>query len=501
MIFFYFLYSHLTHILFTYLSTHSREGEVVMDNKKINSTDVMQACWDYLSSQSPLIAQAMKRELISQRTHLKLIASENFSSLAVQMAQGNWLTDKYAEGSPGKRFYAGCDEIDYIEKEACRLACLLFQTDHAYVQPHSGSDANLVAYLSILNAKVQSPWLERIGIKNPADISRQDWNIIRQAMQNQRMMALDYYAGGHLTHGYRHNISSHCFDVYTYQADPQTYALSIDAIRAQAKEIKPLILLVGYSAYPRLIDFSVMRDIADEVGAVLMVDMAHFSGLVAGGVFQGVYHPGPYAHIMTSTTHKTLRGPRGGLIVCHRDWGSWVDKGCPMVMGGPLPHVMAAKAVAFQEALQPDFKDYAHRIVDNARYLAECCMKQGMHVVSGGTDNHMLLINVSESFGLTGKQAESALRACGMTVNRNALVGDVHGPWYTSGLRLGTPALTTLGMGKAEMEKISKWIYRALSQTQPIGRADYQIPSSICEHLHDEIKELLTQFPLYPGLF
>src|SRR5689334_7067160 len=273
------------------------------------------AALDHLRQASPIVADRAIRELQDQRTNLKLIASENYSSLATQLAMGTLFTDKYAEGYAGHRFYAGCDNVDVIEAEASRLACELFGADHAYVQPHSGADANLVAFLAILSAKVQRPLLTEFGLEDPSKVSREDWAKVRAAVHNQRLLSLDYYSGGHLTHGYRHNISSHLFDVYTYSVEPDTYRIDLDNLRRQLHEIRPLILLAGYSAYPRKLNFAKMREMADEVGAVLMVDMAHFAGLVAGKVFTGDYDPVPHAHIVTSTTHKTLRGPRGGLVL------------------------------------------------------------------------------------------------------------------------------------------------------------------------------------------
>ena len=304
---------------------------------------------------SPETASHIVRELTDQRcNYLKLIASENFSSLSVQAAMANLLTDKYAEGYPYHRFYAGCDNIDAIEALAVEKAKELFGAEHAYVQPHSGADANLCAYWAILNTRVQIPSLEEMGVTNVSSMSRSDWQKIREACHNQRLLGLDYYSGGHLTHGYRQNISAQLFDAYSYTVDEKTKLLDYDDIERKVKEIKPLILLAGYSAYPRKIDFRRMSEIAHANGAVFMVDMAHFSGLVAGGVFTDEYNPVPWADVVTSTTHKTLRGPRGGLILCKEEFRESVDKGCPLVIGGPLGHVMAAKALCFLEALRPE---------------------------------------------------------------------------------------------------------------------------------------------------
>ncbi|MBX3065408.1 MAG: glycine hydroxymethyltransferase [Anaerolineae bacterium] len=465
------------------------------------------ASLDAVNQASPLIAQSIVQELHDQRTNLKLIASENYSSLPTQLAHGNLFTDKYAEGYAGHRFYAGCDNVDVIEAEASRLARELFGADHAYVQPHSGADANLVAFLAILAAKVQSPVLEQLGQDDPSKLSREEWAKVREALHNQRLLALDYYSGGHLTHGYRHNISSRLFDVYSYSVDPQTKLLDLDALRKQVQEVKPLILLAGYSAYPRKINFAKMREMADEVGAVLMVDMAHFAGLVAGGAFAGDYNPVPFAHVVTTTTHKTLRGPRGGMVLCKEEFASFVDKGCPAILGGPLPHVMAAKAVAFREALSPEFRSYAQSIVDNAQALAQACIEEGIQVLTGGTDNHLLLLDVNATYGITGRQAESALRACHVTLNRNSLPFDTNGPWYTSGLRLGTPAVTTLGMGADQMKEIASLIKRVLANTTAtttksgeLSRANYRLDAAISQEVTDRVQNLLKVYPVYPEL-
>jgi glycine hydroxymethyltransferase len=465
------------------------------------------AALDQVRSVSPLVAQAILQELHDQRHNLKLIASENYSSLAVQLAHGNLFTDKYAEGYPQHRFYAGCDNVDTVEMEAARLACELFGADHAYVQPHSGADANLVALTAILAARVEAPALAALGQKDLNQLDREQWNGIRQALQSQKLVALDYYSGGHLTHGYRHNLSGVLFDVYPYRVDPQTKLIDLDQLRTQLHEVRPLILLAGYSAYSRKLNFARMRALADEVGAVFMVDMAHFAGLVAGKVFTGDYDPVAHAHVVTSTTHKTLRGPRGGLVLCKQEFAEYVDKGCPAILGGPLPHVLAAKAVAFQEATRPEFQTYAHKIVENAQALAEACAAEGMPALTGGTDNHLMLLNVTEIFGLTGRQAESALRACAVTLNRNSLPFDTNGPWYTSGLRLGTPAVTTLGMGKAEMKEIASIVKLVLANTTPAtddkgqkSRAKYVLAPEIAEQAQARIQALLQRYPLYPEL-
>jgi glycine hydroxymethyltransferase len=456
------------------------------------------------------IARDIVYELRDQRNNLKLIASENYSSLATQLAMGNLFTDKYAEGYPFHRFYAGCNNVDNVEDYARKQACELFGADHAYVQPHSGADANLVAYWAILNAKVKVPELDNQGIKDPNQMSREDWNELRHLLGNQRLLGMDYYSGGHLTHGYRHNVSAQMFETFSYGVNEESGLLDYDEIEKIAMEVKPLILLAGFSAYPRIINFRRFREIADKIGAVLMVDMAHFAGLVAGGVFTGDYNPVLHAHVVTTTTHKTLRGPRGGLILCTEEFAEHVDKGCPLVIGGPLPHVMAAKGVALTEANLPAFKDYAHKIVKNARSLAQACIEQDMVVATGGTDNHLLLIDV-RPFGITGRQAESAVRECGITLNRNSLPNDTNGAWYTSGLRIGTPATTTLGMGETEMKEIASVLKMVLENTKPRiidsgakagkpSKARYILDAKVKNEARSRVETLLKRFPVYPEL-
>ncbi len=459
---------------------------------------------------APRIAAAIVSELAAQRSSLKMIASENYCSLATQLAMGNLLTDKYAEGYPMHRFYAGCENVDAIEAEACELACRVFGAEHAYVQPHSGADANLIAYWAILTSRVEQPALEALGESNPAKLSRDAWDNLRRDLGNQRLFGMDYYAGGHLTHGYRHNVSAQMFDAYTYGVDEATGLLDYDAIECRALEIQPLILLAGYSAYPRKINFRRMREIADKVGAVLMVDMAHFAGLVAGKVFSGDFEPVAHAHVVTTTTHKTLRGPRGGLILCRSEFADAVNKGCPLVIGGPLPHVMAAKAVALREATDPSFAVYAGSIVQNAGAAAQACQEAGLTVTTGGTDNHLFLIDV-RSLGLTGRQAESVLRECGITLNRNSLPNDPNGAWYTSGLRLGTAALTTLGMGESEMQEVAAILQFVLSKAQPAtiaagknagktSKAKYEVEPEVIHEARHRVQALLDNYPLYPEL-
>ncbi len=465
------------------------------------------AALDHIGTQSPKVVETIIAELRAQRSSLKLIASENYSSFATQLAMGNWFTDKYAEGYPEHRFYAGCDNVDAVESEAAFQARELFGCDHAFVQPHSGADANLIAFAAILAWKVQDKFLAARQLKSVNECSLADWKELRELMHGERMLALDYYCGGHLTHGYRFNISAQMFESYHYSVDPTTKRLDYDVILKQAREVRPLILLAGYSAYPRSINFRRFREIADEVGAVLMVDMAHFSGLVAGKVFTGDENPVAHAHIVTSTTHKTLRGPRGGIVLCQKELADYVDKACPAVMGGPLPHVIAAKAVAFKEANRPEFRAYAQRVVDNARALAEGFLSAGMSVLTGGTDNHIVLVDVAETLGLTGRQAEDALRSAGFTLNRNALPFDPNGPWYTSGLRLGTPATTTLGMGPAEMHEIARLATEVCRNTRPAtlksgeaSRAKFTLDETTRASVFGQVQDLLHRFPLYPEI-
>ncbi len=458
----------------------------------------------------PTISRSIVNELDDQRSNLKMIASENYCSLPVQLAQANLLTDKYAEGFPFHRFYAGCENVDQIEGRAAELACELYGADHAYVQPHSGADANLIAYWAILAARIQDKFVINKGKKDISNLSDEEWKELRVTFGNQKLLAMNYYSGGHLTHGYRHNFSSKMFECASYDVRKDTNLIDYDQIRDKAKSFKPLILLAGYSAYSRKINFRIFKEIADEVGAVLMVDMAHFSGLVAGKVFAGEYNPVKYADIVTSTTHKTLRGPRGGMILCKNDLADYVDKGCPLVIGGPLPHVMAAKAVAFSEANSESFVNYAHKIVENAKVLAETCIQNGLNVLTGGTDNHLLLINV-KGLGLTGRMSEKAVRDAGITLNRNSIPFDPNGAWYTSGLRIGTPATTTLGMGAEEMKKIGVILSNILSNMVPskitkganagkLSKANYILDQNILDKAREEVKSLLDKYPVYPGI-
>ena len=459
-----------------------------------------------IATAEPAVAAAITAELTDQRAALKLIASENYASPAVLLAMGNWLSDKYAEGTIGRRMYAGCQNVDTVEQLAADHAMALFGADHAYVQPHSGIDANLVAFWAVLAQRVEAPALTEHSAASVDDLGEADWAALRRALGDQRMIGMSLDAGGHLTHGFRRNISGKMFDQRSYGTDPATGLLDYQAVRKLAREFRPLIIVAGYSAYPRLINFAVMREIADEVDATLMVDMAHFAGLVAGGVLTGDYDPVPHASIVTSTTHKSLRGPRGGLVLCEAALTEHVDRGCPMVLGGPLANMMAAKAVALAEARQPEFASYAQQIVTNAASLADGLLRRGATLVTGGTDNHLVLLD-TRSFGLSGRQGESALLDAGIVTNRNSVPADPNGPWYTSGIRLGTPALTTLGMGAAEMDEIADMIITTLTATSALAassgqpsRARYAVEPGIADAVRDRARDLLSAHPLYPQI-
>jgi glycine hydroxymethyltransferase len=454
----------------------------------------------------PRVADAIAAELADQRESLKLIASENYASPAVLLAMGNWFSDKYAEGTIGRRFYAGCKNVDTIEALAAGHAQTLFGAPHAYVQPHSGIDANLVAYWAVLAQRVEHRTLDRLGKRHVNDLDDAQWAALRHDLGNQRLLGMSLDAGGHLTHGFRPNISGKMFDQRSYGTDPATGLLDYDSLRQQALDFRPLILVGGYSAYPRLINFRIMREIADEAGATLLVDMAHFAGLVAGKVVAGDFDPIPFAHLTTTTTHKSLRGPRGGMVLCGDELAEYVDRGCPMVLGGPLPHVMAAKAVALAEAATPPFRDYARRIVENASRLAEGLLRGGVTLVTGGTDNHLVLMDVSP-YGLTGRQAESALLDAGIVTNRNSIPRDPNGAWFTSGIRLGTPALTTRGLGFEEMDVVADLIAAVLKATTPASgpggspsKVKYHLDSEVAERAASQAAEILAGHPLYPGV-
>ena len=460
---------------------------------------------DVIGKVEPRICQAIRDELTDQRASLKLIASENYASLPVLATMGTWLSDKYAEGTIGHRFYAGCQNVDVVESVAAEHARELFGAEYAYAQPHSGIDANLTAYWAILAHHIETPALTEFGSRNVSELSEADWETLRARFGSQRLLGMSLDAGGHLTHGFRPNVSGKMFHQRSYGTNPTTGLLDYDALAAQAAEFKPLVIVAGYSAYPRRIDFAKMREIADSVGAVLMVDMAHFAGLVAGKVFTGNENPVPFAQVVTTTTHKSLRGPRGGLVLATKDYAGDVDRGCPMVLGGPLSHIMAAKAIALAEARTEAFRDYAHRVVDNARALAEGLLKRGGTLVTGGTDNHIVLLDVS-SFGLTGRQAESALLDSGIVTNRNSVPNDPNGAWYTSGIRLGTPALTSRGFTTSDMDEVAAMITDVLKKTTPTttkdgkpGKAKYELTPEVAEGSKDRAAKLLDLHPLYPG--
>src|SRR6201991_1826628 len=481
--------------------TASAPGAEYAETASAAYRDILQI----VESVEPRIAAATRKELADQRDSLKLIASENYASPAVLLTMGTWLSDKYAEGTIGHRFYAGCQNVDTVESVAAEHARELFGAPYAYAQPHSGIDANLVAYWAILATRVEAPGLAEFGAKNVNDLSEAEWEALRAKLGNQRLMGMSLDAGGHLTHGFRPNISGKMFHQRSYGTDPETGLLDYAAVAAAAREFKPLVLVAGYSAYPRRVNFAKMREIADEVGATLMVDMAHFAGLVAGKVFTGDEDPVPHAHVTTTTTHKSLRGPRGGLVLATAEYSDAVDKGCPMVLGGPLSHVMAAKAVALAEARQPAFQGYAQRVADTAKPRAEGFLNRDSRLVTGGTDNHIVLLDVT-SFGLTGRQPGSALLDSGVVTNRNSIPADPNGAWYTSGIRLGRPALTTRGFGAEDFDRVAELMVDVLSNTQPgegtagPSKAKYKLADGTADRVHAAASELLAANPLYPGL-
>ncbi|MBX6353753.1 MAG: serine hydroxymethyltransferase [Thermoflavifilum sp.] len=411
---------------------------------------------DALKRQDPQIAAAIQAELDRQRHKIELIASENFVSPAVLEAMGTVLTNKYAEGYPGRRYYGGCEHVDVVEQLAIDRAKQLFGADHANVQPHSGAQANTAVYYACLE---------------PGDT----------------VLGMNLAHGGHLTHGSPVNFSGRTYRFVAYGVDPKTHRIDYDAVEALAREHRPKLIVAGASAYPRIIDFARLREIADAVGALLMVDMAHIAGLVAAGLHPS---PVPYADFVTTTTHKTLRGPRGGMILCKAEHAKAIDKAVfPGIQGGPLMHIIAAKAVAFGEALQPSFREYSERIVANAKALAQALMDRGFKLVSDGTDNHLMLVDV-RSVGLTGKEAERRLDDVGITVNKNAIPFDPEKPTVTSGIRLGTPAVTTRGMDTAAMVEIADIIRLVLTDDSEAARAEAR----------DRVRKLCEQYPLYEGL-
>lgn len=398
------------------------------------------------------ISELIEKEYIRQEEGLELIASENYCSKEVMEAQGSYLTNKYAEGYPNKRYYGGCEFVDQVEQIAIDRLCLLFGSKYANVQPHSGSQANMAVYFACLQ---------------PGDT----------------VLGMDLSEGGHLTHGSPVNFSGKLFNFVSYGLDPETELLDYDQMRALAKEHKPKLIVGGASAYARTIDFKVMREIADEVGALLLIDMAHIAGLVAAGV-----HPTPVglADFVTSTTHKTLRGPRGGIILTNdENWAKKINSNIfPGIQGGPLEHVIAAKAVAFGEALKPDFKDYQKQVISNAQTLAKELQEKGIEIVSNGTDNHLVLIK-TDSINLSGKESEAILESVHITCNKNMIPKDTRSPFVTSGIRLGTPAITTRGLKENHMKDLASWIYQALTD------------QTSHDKIRSEVKELCKQFPVY----
>jgi glycine hydroxymethyltransferase len=411
----------------------------------------------HLFNTDPEVYSAIVKEYERQFYHLELIASENFTSLAVMEAQGSVMTNKYAEGLPHRRYYGGCEFVDIVEDLAIERAKALFGAEHANVQPHSGSQANMAVYMAVLK---------------PGDT----------------IMGMDLAHGGHLTHGAKVNFSGKIYNAVYYGVHPETETIDYDNMYKIAKEYKPKLIVGGASAYPRVIDWEKMREIADSVGAYLMVDMAHYAGLVAGGVYP---NPVPFAHFITSTTHKTLRGPRSGFILCKKEFAKDIDKSVfPGMQGGPLMHVIAAKAVAFKEAMSEDFKEYAKQVIANARAMAEEFIKEGFKVVSGGTDSHIVLLDLRNT-GLTGKEVEDALGRANITVNKNAVPFDPLPPVKTSGIRIGTPAMTTRGMKENEMRRIAKLISKVIKNITD---------EKVIHQVRQEVIELCEEFPLYPEL-
>jgi len=419
--------------------------------------------WENVKNTDPEIYEVLIKEWERQEYGLELIASENFASLAVIEAMGSLLTNKYAEGYPGRRYYGGCEWVDEAERLARNRAKELFNVKYANVQPHSGSQANMGAYFAV-------------------------------AKPGDTLMGMSLSHGGHLTHGASVNFSGQIYNVVQYGVDPQTEVINYDMVRDLALSHKPKIIVAGGSAYSRIIDFKKFREIADEVGAYLVVDMAHFAGLVAAGIYP---NPAEYAHIVTSTTHKTLRGPRGGLILTNdKEIYKAINKSIfPGIQGGPLMHVIAAKAVCFKEALTDEFKEYQKQVVKNAKKLAEELEKRGLRIVSGGTDTHLMLVDLNP-LNVTGKAAEIALGKCHITVNKNTIPNETRSPFVASGIRLGTPALTTRGMKEEEMEEIAELIVEVLKNVRD---EDGNVPDEIIEKVQKQVLDLCKRFPLYEG--
>ncbi|OME94758.1 MULTISPECIES: serine hydroxymethyltransferase [Paenibacillus] len=411
----------------------------------------------YLEQQDKAVAHAIRQELIRQRDTIELIASENFVSQAVMEATGTVLTNKYAEGYPGKRYYGGCEYVDIVEELATSRVKELFGAEHANVQPHSGAQANMGVYF----ASVKS---------------------------GDTILGMNLSHGGHLTHGSPVNFSGRLYNFVPYGVDEQTGRIDFDQVRKLAHKHHPRMIVAGASAYPRTIEFELFAQIAAEVGALFFVDMAHIAGIVAAGLHP---NPVPHAHFVTTTTHKTLRGPRGGVIMCRKPWAQAIDKAIfPGSQGGPLMHVIAAKAVALGEALQSDFKTYMEKTIENANVLAETLMNEGLTVVSGGTDNHIVLVDL-RTIGLTGKEAETILDEVGITANKNAIPHDTASPLVTSGIRFGTPAMTSRGLGPKEMKEVAQLIGLAFKNPNS---------STVKDQILGSVREIISQFPLYGGL-
>lgn len=412
---------------------------------------------EQLRKSDPAVLEAMGLELSRQRANIELIASENIVSEAVMEAMGSVLTNKYAEGYPGKRYYGGCEDVDIVENLARDRAKQLFGADHANVQPHSGAQANMAVYLAALN---------------PGDT----------------VLGMNLAHGGHLTHGSPVNASGLLYNFVAYGVQEDTFLIDYDEVRKAAFKHRPKLIVAGASAYPRTIDFEALGSIANDVGALFMVDMAHIAGLVAAGLHPS---PVPHAHFVTTTTHKTLRGPRGGMILCRQPWAAAIDKAVfPGSQGGPLMHVIASKAVSFGEALQPSFKTYAENVVKNAKVLAETLIGEGVNIVSGGTDNHLMLLD-TRNLNITGKDAEKVLDSIGITVNKNAIPFDPTSPFVTSGIRIGTPAVTSRGMDEQAMTIIGRVIANVLKNPKD---------ETVLAEAAREVAALTEKFPIYPGL-
>ncbi len=410
-----------------------------------------------LSKVDPEIASAIRSELERQEYKIELIASENLVSEAVLEAQGSVLTNKYAEGYPGRRYYGGCEYVDVVERLAIERAKRLFNAEHVNVQPHSGTQANMAVYFSVLK---------------PGD----------------RILSMNLTHGGHLSHGSPVNFSGKLYEVYFYGVSKDTHLIDYDEVARIARRYRPKLIVAGFSAYPRTLDYRRFREICDEVGALLMVDIAHIAGLVAAGVSP---NPVPYADFVTTTTHKTLRGPRGGMVMCKKEYAKELDsKVFPGIQGGPLMHVIAAKAVAFKEALSEEFKEYQKQIVKNAKHLAGELIKRGFNLISGGTDNHLILVDLT-NMDITGKEAEEVLGRAGITVNKNTIPFETKSPFITSGIRIGTPAVTTRGMKEKEMEILADFITEALEHRDDEKRLN---------KIKERVKELCTRFPIYKNL-